>query len=217
MTTSISIKTINFESDSAKKDGAAKEFKLKTDLIVNHNKTVAYTVRWQLARRRAGTAKVKTMAEISGTTAKPYNQKGTGNARQGSRRSVQFVGGRTCHGPTLRSYDFAMPKKIIKKSLSDAIKLKLQEDKFSLFADVKSDQLKTAKINKILATNEIKSALIVLDFASDKNKALVQAVSNLKNVKALDIKALNTYDLLKFDQIIVDNKIFETNILGALK
>src|SRR3989338_5934479 len=151
--TSISIKTINFESESSKKDSDSKEFKLATNLVVNHTKTVAYAVRWQLARRRAGTAKVKTMAEISGTTAKPYNQKGTGNARQGSRRSVQFVGGRTCHGPTLRSYDFAMPKKIIKKSLSDAIKMKLKENKFALFADVKADKLKTAEINKILTVN----------------------------------------------------------------
>ena len=106
---SVSLKVIDFANnkiDSKKFDFPA--------LDIQSAKSVAYVVRWQLARRRAGTAKTKTMSEISGTTAKPWKQKGTGRARQGSRRSVQFVGGRTCHGPMPRSFDFTMPKKIIK-------------------------------------------------------------------------------------------------------
>lgn len=215
--TSISLKTINFESDPKKQDSSTKEFKIATALEIESPKSIAYVVRWQLAKRRAGTAKTKTMAEISGTTAKPYKQKGTGNARQGSKRSVQFVGGRTCHGPTLRSFDFSMPKKIVQKSLSDALKFKLKDNKISLYANISADNIKTAKISKILSENKITSALILFDGSTEKSYALEKASRNLKNVKALDIKALNVYDLLKFDQIIIDNKVFETNILGVLQ
>ena len=105
--TSLTIKTIDFGKTTL----GSKSIDVASTLEIKSAKSVSYVVRWQLARRRSGSAKTKTMAEISGTTAKPWKQKGTGRARQGSRRSVQFVGGRTCHGPTLRSFDFSMPKK----------------------------------------------------------------------------------------------------------
>ncbi len=214
--TSIALKTINFDQDSAKADSKTKEFKLTANLEAESPKSVAYVVRWQLASRRAGSAKTKTMAEISGTTAKPYKQKGTGRARQGSKRSVQFVGGRTCHGPMPRSFDFSMPKKIVKKALSEALKDKLAQNKVSLFAEVKSDQVKTNKINAVLASNSINNALILFDGAQKNSQAIAKAARNIKHVKALDIKAVNVYDLLRFDHLIVESSVFEKNILGVL-
>lgn len=213
---SIALKTLNFELPADKQDAKTKEFKVEAELKADSPKTVAYAVRWQLAARRAGTASTKTMAEISGTTAKPYKQKGTGRARQGSKRSVQFVGGRTCHGPLPRSYDFSMPKKIVKKALSDALKMKLKDNKVALFSDVASDKIKTAQINSVLTKNNMASALILFDSSSKNNLALARAARNIKHVKALDIKAVNVYDLLRFDHVVVDSKVFENSILGVL-
>ncbi len=215
--TSIALKTLNFCQDASKQDAKATEFKLIVSLDSVSPKSVAYAVRWQLAARRAGTAKVKTMAEISGTTAKPHKQKGTGRARQGSKRSVQFVGGRTCHGPVPRSFDFSMPKKIVKVALSDALKSKLKDNKVMLFSDISSDQIKTTQINSILASSKISSALILFDGSSKNNVSLVKSARNIKHIKALDVKAVNVYDILKFDQLIVESKVFENSILGVLQ
>ena len=215
--TSIALKTLNFGQDAAKQSASTKEFSLAVSLDEVSPKSVAYAVRWQLAARRAGTAKTKTMAEISGTTAKPYKQKGTGRARQGSKRSVQFVGGRTCHGPMPRSFDFSMPKKIVKVALCEAIKSKLKENKVTLFAEISSDKIKTNQISSVLENSKINSALILFDGSSKNNAALAKSARNIKHVKALDIKAVNVYDILKFDQLIVDSKVFESNILGVLQ
>ena len=146
--TSLTLKTIDFGTQKL----GSKSVDVASNLELESPKSVAYVVRWQLARRRSGSAKVKTMAEISGTTAKPHKQKGTGRARQGSKRSVQFVGGRTCHGPTVRSFDFAMPKKIVKIALADVLRLKLRENKVALFSDVVSG-VKTSQINSSLKKN----------------------------------------------------------------
>ena len=207
--TSITLKTIDFTQDKL----GSKSFDI-ANLDLESAKSVAYTVRWQLARRRAGSAKTKTMAEISGTTAKPYKQKGTGNARQGSKRSVQFVGGRTCHGPMPRSFDFTIPKKIVKKALSDILRLKLKEDKVSLFSNFGSE-VKTSKVNKVLNNAKFTSTLFIHSGESS-NSALVKSVKNLKNVKTLDAKAINVYDILNFDHLVVDDQVFQNNILGAI-
>jgi large subunit ribosomal protein L4 len=206
--TSLTLKTIDFGKDQV----GSKKVELPAALEIESAKSVAYVVRWQLARKRSGSAKTKTMAEISGTTAKPFKQKGTGNARQGSKRSVQFVGGRTCHGPMPRSFDFTMPKKIVKKALSDVLRMKLKEDKVSLFSDFGSE-IKTSKIKDTLDKNKFISALIIHD---GSNAALTKSAKNLKNVKTLDAKAINVYDILSFDQIMVESKLFENNILGAI-
>ncbi|OFW81092.1 MAG: 50S ribosomal protein L4 [Alphaproteobacteria bacterium RIFCSPLOWO2_01_FULL_40_26] len=203
---SISVKTIDFGNGAI----GSKKIEFAAPLEIKSAKSVAYVIRWQLARRRAGSAKTKTMAEISGTTAKPWKQKGTGRARQGSRRSVQFVGGRTCHGPMPRSFDFSMPKKIVKIALSDVLKLKLREGKVTLFSDFGSE-IKTAKISSALSKNQFENALII-----HQSETLAKSAKNLKNVKALDAKALNVYDILNFDHLLVDEKIFEPQILAAI-
>lgn len=205
--TSLTLKTIDFGKGSV----GSKQVNVASELTIDSAKSVAYVVRWQLAARRSGSAKTKAMDEISGTTAKPWKQKGTGRARQGSRRSVQFVGGRTCHGPMPRSFDFSMPKKIVKVALADVLKLKLKENKVALFSDFGSE-IKTAKISSALSKNKVPSALIV----HDGSVALAKSAKNLKNVKALDAKALNVYDILSFDHILVADKVFENKILGAI-
>ena len=205
--TSVTLKTLDF----SKGDVGSKKIDVAS-LDIESAKSVAFVVRWQLARRRSGSAKTKTMAEVSGTTAKPWKQKGTGRARQGSRRSVQFVGGRTCHGPMPRSFDFTMPKKIASIALADAIRLKLKENKIVLFSDFGSE-VKTSKIGAALAKNKVPSALILHD---GSNIALVKSARNLRDVKAINAKAINVYDILNFDHILVEDKVFESKILGAI-
>jgi len=205
---SVTLKNIDFSEG----EGESKEFKFPNDLEVSSAKSVAFVIHWQLAKRRAGSAKVKTMSEISGSTAKPHKQKGTGNARQGSKRSVQFVGGRTCHGPTPRSFDFTMPKKISKKALSDALIIKLKEGKVTLFKDF-GNEVKTSKVSAFLKKNKFNDALIIND---STNEALTKSARNIKNVKVLDVKGINVYDLLNFENVLIDSQLFEKNIMGAI-
>jgi len=205
---SVSLKVIDFVNnkiDSKKFDFPA--------LDIQSAKSVAYVVRWQLARRRAGTAKTKIMSEISGTTAKPWKQKGTGRARQGSRRSVQFVGGRTCHGPTPRSFDFTMPKKIIKLALADALRSKITADQISIFSSTKAI-IKTSQINLFLKKNGFEKVLFVIN---DNNTFIEKSVRNIKNVKAIYAKALNVYDILNFDHLIFENDLIESKIIKAIE
>ncbi len=205
---SVSLKVIDFVNnkiDSKKFDFPA--------LDIQSAKSVAYVVRWQLARRRAGTAKTKIMSEISGTTAKPWKQKGTGRARQGSRRSVQFVGGRTCHGPTPRSFDFTIPKKIIKLALADALRSKITADQISIFSSTKAI-IKTSQINLLLKKNGFEKVLFVIN---DNNTFIEKSVRNIKNVKAIYAKALNVYDILNFDHLIFENDLIESKIIKAIE
>ena len=205
---SVSLKVIDFVNNKLEN----KKFDLPA-LDILSAKSVAYVVRWQLAKRRAGSAKTKTMAEISGTTAKPWKQKGTGRARQGSRRSVQFVGGRTCHGPMPRSFDFTMPKKIIKLALADALRSKITAEKLSIFS-TSTSIIKTSQVSSILKKNGFNKVLFV---TNDDNKFLEKSVRNIKNVKAIQVKALNVYDILNFDHVIVENELIETKIIKAIQ
>lgn len=211
--TAIALKTINFNSAKLEK---GQDCKIEGQVKLESAKNLAYVIRWQLARKRSGSAKIKSMAEISGTTAKPYRQKGTGNARQGSKRSVQFVGGRTCHGPTPRSYDFSIPKKIAKKALADALKIKIQEGKAILFSEIADEKMKTSALNKALKVNNINSALILVDSETKNAQALAFAARNIKNVKALDAEFVNAYDVLKYDYLIIDSKAYQGKILTAI-
>ena len=203
----ISIKQINFETESLDD----KSFHIDSDISFLSAKNISYVVRWQLASRRSGSAKTKTMAEISGTTAKPWKQKGTGRARQGSKRSVQFVGGRTCHGPMPRSFDFSMPKKITKKALSDVLLLKIFENKILTF-NSPSFNIKTNKISKFLQKSNLETVLFIVD----KSSILQKSIKNIKNVKVLHSNALNVYDILNYNNVIVEQNIFEQSILTSI-
>ncbi len=178
-------------------------------------KSLAYVIRWHRASKRAGSAKVKTMSEISGTTAKPWKQKGTGRARQGSRRSVQFVGGRTCHGPVVRSFGFSAPKQIVKLALADVLRSKLESNKIILFSDgfLKNS---TSTVSALLSKAKIDNALIISDKNNASDTFLSRSVRNIKNSKVLDSNAINGYDILAFDYILVNENIFEKKIKRLL-
>lgn len=182
------------------------DFTVAGEKQLKDSRSVAYVVSWQLSKRRAGTAQTKLMSEISGTTAKPYKQKGTGHARQGSKRSVQFRGGRTCFGPRPRSFDYSLPKKIVKGAVSEVIKLKFKENKVVLFSGSKPD-LKTSAVSKLLKSNNINQALFLYQNDADP---IARSVRNIKNVKALDFKGLNVYDVLNFDFLVLDKNLFQT-------
>ncbi len=203
----IDVKIIDFSGEktaSEKLDFAYDQVRLENP------RSVAYVLGWQRSKRRTGSAQTKSMSEISGTTAKPHKQKGTGSARQGSKRSVQFRGGRTCFGPRARSFDFAMPKKIVQVALIDAIRLKFKENKLVLFSGCKPD-LKTAAISKILKANKIESALFLYNSdVESSTQSISRSVRNLKNIKAIDFKGLNVYDILNSDFMVLDKNLFST-------
>jgi large subunit ribosomal protein L4 len=177
-----------------------------SNISVESPESIASTVNWQLSKRRSGSAKVKSMSEISGTTAKPHKQKGTGHARQGSKRSVQFRGGRTCFGPTPRSFGYSLPKKVVKKAISNALKIKIQENKVILYSGFK-DLMKTTDLNKLLNSAKVNQALLVCDSTNMTN--LSKSARNIKNVKVLDFQGLNVYDVLNFDFLLLDQNLFK--------
>ena len=201
----VSLKKIDFNDSKA----ASVDFDLKNTKFESPE-SVAYVLNWQLARRRSGSASIKTMHEISGTTAKPHKQKGTGHARAGSKRSVQFRGGRACFGPRPRSFDYSLPKKIIQKALSDVLRLKIKEKKVVLLGNAYKKDLKSSEVNKILQDSKIQKALFLYDGSDENAKYLVRSTKNVKNVKSLDVVALNVYDIVKYDSIILDEKLLET-------
>lgn len=205
---SISLKAIDFTSG----EETCQSFDLPVSAGLNSVKSIAYIVRWQLAKRRSGSAKTKIMSEISGTTAKPYKQKGTGNARHGSKRSVQFVGGRTCHGPMPRSFDFSIPKKIVKRAIYDSLKSKLKDNKVVLFSGM-SAEITTSKIYNHFVRNDLNNSLVVLDSKSEHSSAFLKSIRNIPKLKVLDFRSVNVYDILGFDKILIEDKVFRNNIL----
>ncbi len=176
-------------------------------------RSIAYVVRWQLARRRSGSAKTKAMSEISGTTAKPYKQKGTGNARQGSKRSVQFVGGRTCHGPVPRSFDFSIPKKIVKGALKDVLVSKLKEGRMATFSN-NLLAIDTARAKKSLESIGYSNSLVV--YGDSNSGFLSKSLRNIKGVKLIHFSAVNVYDIMRHEYLLVDKNVFEKEISKIL-
>ena len=162
---------------------------------------MARVVHWQLAKRRAGTHKAKGMGEVSGTTKKPYRQKGTGNARQGSLRAPQYRKGGVVHGPVVRDHGYSLNKKVRRLGLISALSQKAAEGKLvvldtaSLGADAKTSQV-AAKLKALGWT----SALVV-DASADENFARV--VRNLPKVQVLPTVGANVYDILNHDVLAV--------------
>ncbi len=162
------------------------------------------TVKWQLAKRRAGTHKTKTRGEVRGTKKKPYKQKGTGRARHGSTRSPIWVGGGTTFGPRPRSYAYTMPKKARKKALRSALSLRLKEGKLVVLDKFPVEDGKTKAVVKALgnvgAPQPVESALIV---ESADNELLVRGSRNLAAAKWLAPEGLNVYDVLNHQTLIL--------------
>ena len=161
---------------------------------------VARVVKWQLAKRRAGTHKVKGRSEISRTTAKMYNQKGTGRARHGAASVVQFRGGGVVHGPQVRSHAHALNKKVRALGLRSALSAKQSAGKLlvvdSLVAEGKTAALK-AQLAKLGATN----ALIIGGDAIDENFG--RAAANIAHVDVLPQQGINVYDVMRRDTLVL--------------
>ena len=160
---------------------------------------MARVVQWQLAKRRAGTHKVKGMGEVSGTTRKPYKQKGTGNARQGSLRAPQFRTGGAVHGPVVRSHAFDLPKKVRRLGLISALSQKLADGKLVVL-DAATGTPKTAELAKKLRALGWSSALIV-DGVVDEGFG--RAARNLPKIDVLPSVGANVYDILNHDVLVI--------------
>ncbi len=162
---------------------------------------LARVVNWQLAKRRAGTHKTKGISEIQGTTKKPYRQKGTGRARQGSLRSPQFRGGATIFGPVVRSHAFALPKKVRRLGLKTALSAKQSEGKLIVIERAAIEEGKTKGLVQRLAALGWNSVLILDGPQLDAN--FVRAAKNLPGVDLLPQQGANVYDILRRDLLVL--------------
>ena len=154
----------------------------------------------QLANKRQGTQKAKTRSEVSGGGRKPWRQKGTGHARQGSIRAPQWTGGGVVFAPTPRDYSFKLNKKEKRAALKSALTSRVQENKFIVLENLELSEIKTKKFAEILGNLNVEKALVVLN---DNNKNVVLSARNIPNVKTALTNTINVYDILKYNTVIV--------------
>ncbi len=162
-------------------------------------------VHWQLAKRRAGTHKTKGISDVRGTTKKPYKQKGTGRARQGSLRSPQFRGGGVIFGPVVRDHSYSLPKKIRSLGLKMALSLRKQQEELTIMDSLGSPFKKTAEMVSWLKHFEGNSVLFVT--SHKESGSLLNCVRNIPRINVLDQEGLNVYDILKHDRLILDKEV----------
>src|SRR5271167_3595243 len=165
------------------------------------NDLLARTVEWQLAKRRSGNHKTKGISEIQGTTKKPYAQKGTGRARQGSLRSPQFRGGARIFGPVVRSHAFDLQKKVRRLGLKIALSAKQDEGKLVVIDAAHLTEAKTKVLRARLATLGWDSVLIIDGTVVDEG--LARAARNLPRVDVLPQQGANVYDILRRDTLVL--------------
>lgn len=169
-------------------------FSVKQKLHVLHD-----VVRWQLAKKRAGTHKTKGISDVSGTTAKPYGQKRTGRARQGSLRSPQFRGGGVIFGPVVRSHAYSLNKKVRKLGLKVALSLKHLNDQLVILDNLNVDVKKTSEMCKYMSNFKFSSFLIVGDYGDN----LLRATNNLHYVDLIKPIGLNVFDVLNHECVML--------------
>ena len=145
--------------------------------------------------------KTKTVSDVSGTTKKPFKQKGTGNARQGSLRSNQMRGGGVVHGPQVRSHAINLPKKVRKIGMCHALSMKAHENKLRIVDSLDIIDFKTKTLKKFVNLTDSSSCLII--GANELNNNLILASKNLQHVNALPQIGANVYDIIKHDEIII--------------
>ncbi|CCC98837.1 50S ribosomal subunit protein L4 [Azospirillum baldaniorum] len=168
---------------------------------------LARMVNWQLAKRRAGTHKTKTISEISGTGKKPYRQKGTGRARQGSMRSAQFRGGATIFGPVVRSHEHDLTKKVRKLALKTALSTKAAEGKLLVLDAASAESHKTKELAVRLASLGLTSALII--DGANLNENFARASRNIPLIDVLPEQGANVYDILRRDTLVLTRNAVE--------
>ena len=168
------------------------------------NEIIHRMIRYQLAKKRSGNHKTKGISEISGTTRKPFKQKGTGSARQGSRRSPQMRGGAVIFGPQVRSHAHKLPKRIRALALKMALSNKLKEGKLKLISDFKISKPKTSFLTSKLVKMEIDSALFIDGVDVEKN--FKHAVRNIPKTDFLPISGINVYDIIRRNFLVISEK-----------
>ena len=166
---------------------------------VNEN-LVHQAVVAQLCNMRQGTQKAKTRSEVSGGGAKPWRQKGTGHARQGSTRAPQWTHGGIAFAPVPRDYSISMNKREKRAALKSALTSRVQDEKFFVVEDIKLDEIKTKNFQAMLDALKVAKALVILD-SNDKN--VILSARNIPGVKTTQVNSLNTYDVMKYDTVIV--------------
>ncbi len=166
------------------------------------------TVRWQLAKRQAGTHKTKTVGEISGSTRKPWKQKGSGRARTSSLRSPQFRGGAIIFGPTPRSHAHKLPKKIRSMALRSALSSKQAEGKLKIVDGVTMKNAKTTKLADQLAKLDLPSSVLLID-GPEIDENFARAARNIAGLDVLPTQGANVYDILRRDTLVLTKNAVE--------
>ena len=154
----------------------------------------------QLANKRQGTQKAKTRSEVSGGGRKPWRQKGTGHARQGSTRAPQWTGVGVVFAPTPRDYTIRLNKKEKRLALKSALTSRVQENKFIVLDELKFDEIKTKKMQAVLDALNVSKALVVLN---DNDANVMMSARNIANVQTALTNTINVYDILKYNTVIV--------------
>jgi len=153
----------------------------------------------QLANNRQGTQKAKTRSEVSGGGKKPYRQKGTGHARQGSTRAPHYTGGGVVFAPVPRDYSFKLNKKEKRAALKSALTSRVVENKFIVLDELKLDEIKTKKFVEVMNNLNVNKALVVLN---DMDTNVIASAANVPTVKTAQTNELNVFDLLKYDTVV---------------
>ena len=154
----------------------------------------------QLANNRQGTQKAKTRSEVSGGGRKPWRQKGTGHARQGSTRAPQWTGGGVVFAPVPRDYSFKLNKKEKRAALKSALTSRVQDGKLIVVDELKFDEIKTKKFKAVMDNLKVSKALVVL---GDNDEKVVMSARNIPTVKTALVNTINVYDILKGDTLVL--------------
>lgn len=161
----------------------------------------------QLAAKRQGTQSAKTRAEVSGGGKKPWRQKGTGHARQGSTRAPQWTGGGVVFAPKPRTYNVKMNKKERRLALKSALTSRVNENKLIVLDSFNMDEIKTKKFQAVMDNLKVSKALVVM---ADKNENVVLSARNIPTVKTASVNTINVYDILKYDTMVVTKDAVNT-------
>ena len=158
----------------------------------------------QLANNRQGTQKAKTRSEVSGGGRKPWRQKGTGHARQGSTRAPQWTGGGVVFAPVPRDYSFKMNKREKRAALKSALTSRVEENKFIVIDEINFEEAKTKNFANILKNLDVSKALVVLE---DDNKNVELSARNIADIKTAKTNTINVYDILKYNTVITTKAV----------
>ena len=176
-------------------------FGVEVNTDVMHEVVVNY-----LANQRQGTGSTKTRSEVTGGGKKPWKQKGTGRARQGSIRAPQWIKGGIALGPKPRSYKYTLNKKVKRLALKSALSSKVQENEIIVLDSLNFDEIKTKNMAKVLENIKANEALIVL---ADKNLNVQASARNIPNTKTALVNTINTYDILKYGTLVLTKDAVE--------